>query len=148
MGAAAARWLVLHLGRRGQILLILGIGKICWGIGFIVTPQQDPAGLSLLTDRCSLASWAWLWIVAGAVTASSAFLRIGRDGLGFYAALLPPSVWAIAYLSAVLTGEYARGGFVALWYLTSHVGVICWASTVPEYSVPPVPRRARKGKAP
>ncbi|MGV9579714.1 hypothetical protein ACWDRZ_23980 [Streptomyces sp. NPDC003509] len=148
MRAAAARWLRLHLGRRGQILLILGIGKICWGIGFIVAPQQDPAGLNLLTDRCSLASWAWLWIVAGAVTATSAFLRIGRDGLGFYAALLPPSVWAIAYFSAVLTGEYARGGFVALWYLTSHVGVIMWASTVPEYSVPPVPRRARKGKAP
>ena len=145
---AAARWLRLHLGRRGQILLILGIGKICWGIGFIVTPQQDPAGLELLTDRCSLASWAWLWIAAGAVTAGSAFLQIGRDRWGFLAALVPPSVWAIAYGYAVLTGDYARGGFVAVWYLTSHVGVICWAATVPEYSVPPAPRRARKGKAP
>ncbi|MEU1122120.1 hypothetical protein ABZ371_00670 [Streptomyces sp. NPDC005899] len=145
---AAVRWLRQHLGRRGQILLILGIGKICWGVGFIVTPQQDPSGLELLTERCGLASWAWLWIVAGAVTASCAFLRIGRDWAGFYAALVPPSVWAVAYLFAVLTGDYARGGFVAAWYLTSHVGVICWASTVPEYSVPPPPRRARKGKAP
>ncbi|MGQ4351996.1 hypothetical protein [Streptomyces drozdowiczii] len=145
---AAARRLRTRLGRRGQILLILGIGKVCWGIGFIAAPQQNPAGLSLLTDRCSLASWAWLWIVAGVVTAGSAFLRIGRDWGGFLAAIIPPSVWATAYLSAVLTGEYERGGFVALWYLTSHVGVIMWASTVPEYSVPSPPRRARKGKAP
>ncbi|MEU0098288.1 hypothetical protein [Streptomyces sp. NPDC006267] len=144
----AARRLRKQLGRRGQILLILGIGKICWGVGFIVSPQQDPAGLQLLTDRCSLASWAWLWIAAGAITAGSAFLRIGRDRWGFLAALAPPSVWALAYLSAVLTGEYARGGFVAAWYLTSHVGVIMWASTVPEYSVPSPPRRTRKGKAP
>ncbi|MEU1088987.1 hypothetical protein ABZ401_19490 [Streptomyces sp. NPDC005892] len=143
---AAVRWLVRHLGRRGQILLILGVGKICWGIGFIVAPVTSAAGLSLLTDQCSLSSWAWLWIIAGAVTAASAFLKIGRDGLGFFAALLPPSVWAIAYLSAVLTGEYARGGFVAAWYLTSHVGVILWAATVPEHSIPPPPRRTRRNE--
>lgn len=144
----AARRLRKQLGRRGQILLILGVGKVCWGVGFIVAPQQDPAGLRLLTDRCSLAAWAWLWIVAGAITAGSAFLRIGRDRWGFFAAIIPPSVWALAYLSAVLTGEYARGGFVAVWYLTSHVGVIMWAATVPEHSVPPLPRQARKGTAP
>lgn len=144
----AARRLRKRLGRRGRFLLLIGIGKICWGIGFIVTPLQDPVGLQLLTDRCSLAAWAWLWIVAGAITAGSAFLRIGHDRWGFLAAIIPPSVWALAYLSAVLTGEYARGGTVALWYLTSHIGVIMWASTVPEFSVPSPPRRARKGKAP
>lgn len=144
----AARRLRKRLGRRGRFLLLIGIGKVCWGIGFIVTPVQDPVGLHLLTDRCSLSAWAWLWIIAGTVTAGSAFLPIGRDRWGFFAAIIPPSVWALAYLSAVLTGEYARGGTVALWYLTSHIGVIMWASTVPEYSVPPVPRRARKGQAP
>ncbi|MFD3999810.1 hypothetical protein [Streptomyces rubiginosohelvolus] len=123
------------------------MGKICWGVGFIVSPQQDPAGLRLLTDRCSLASWAWLWIAAGIVCIGSALVRIGRDWAGFLAALIPPSVWAVAYLFAVLTGDYARGGFVAVWYLTSHVGVIMWAATVPEHSVPSPPRRARKGKA-
>ncbi|MFD3740450.1 hypothetical protein [Streptomyces sp. NPDC058629] len=144
----AARRLRKRLGRRGQFLLILGIGKVWWGIGFIITPQQDPAGLQLLTDRCSLATWAWLWITAGVITAGSAFLQIGRDRWGFFAAIVPPSVWALAYLSAALTGEYARGGTVALWYLTSHVGVIMWAATVPEHSVPPLPRQPRKGKAP
>ncbi|MFH8926406.1 hypothetical protein ACH4D4_05060 [Streptomyces pristinaespiralis] len=132
-----------HLGRRGIFLLILGIGKTCWGVGFIVAPQENQAGLGLLTDLCDLRHWAWLWIGAGLITAGSAFLRIGRDWLGFVAALLPPSVWAIAYTVAVI-GGYTRGAFVAAWYLTSHVGVIMWAATVPEYSVPPMPRRARK----
>lgn len=144
----AARRLRKRLGRRGQILLIFGIGKICWGVGFIVTPVTAAPGLSLLTDRCSLAAWAWLWIIAGIACIAFAFLRVGRDLLGFLAALAPPSVWALAYGYAALTGEYARGTTVALWYLTSHVGVIMWAATVPEYSVPPLPRQARKGQAP
>ncbi|MEW2070010.1 hypothetical protein [Streptomyces sp. NPDC007346] len=142
---AAARRLRKQLGRRGQILLIFGIGKICWGVGFIVTPVEAAPGLTLLTDRCSLAAWAWLWIGAGLGCIVFAFLRVGGDWLGFLAALAPPSVWALAYGYAAITGEYARGTTVAIWYLTSHVGVIMWAATVPEHSVP---RRARKGKAP
>lgn len=143
MKCRALRRAQKHLGRRGAFLLILGIGKTCWGIGFIVAPQENTLGLQLLTDVCSLRHWAWLWIVAGVITFSSAFLRIGRDKLGFIAALAPPSVWAVAYIVAVIDG-YTRGAFVAVWYLTSHVAVICWAATVPEYSVPPMPRRARK----
>lgn len=134
-----------HLGRRGIFLLILGVGKTCWGISFLVDPPGGE-GLQLLTQWCSLRHWAWLWIAAGLITFGSAFLRIGRDRWGFLAALVPPSVWAIAYLAAVLGGDYSRGLFVAVWYLTSHVAVICWAATVPEYSVPPAPRRARKSE--
>lgn len=143
----AARRLRAHLGRRGTFLLILGTGKTCFGIGFLVSAAAPP-GLDLLTDMCSLRSWAWLWIGAGAITTASAFLRVGRDWFGYIAALIPPTVWAMAYTLAVITGEYARGGFVAIWYLTSHVGVILWAATVPEYSVPPPPRRARRGASP
>lgn len=135
------------LGRRGAFLLILGVGKTCWGISFIVDPPNDH-GLQLLTDVCSLRHWAWLWIVCGLVTGFSAFLKVGRDWAGFVAALIPPSVWAIAYTAAVVSGQYSRGAYVAIWYLTSHVGVIMWAATVPEYSVPPVPRPARRGKGP
>lgn len=135
-----------RVGRRGVFLLIIGAGKTCWGISFLVDPP-DAHGLQLLTSMCSLRHWAWLWIVVGLVTASSAFLRIGRDWAGYVAALVPPTVWAVAYLAAAVSGEYSRGAFVALWYLTSHVGVIMWAATVPEYSVPPVPRRPGKGNA-
>ena len=56
-------------------------------------------------------------------------------------------MWAIAYMAAVVSGDYSRGAYVAIWYLTSHCGVILWAATVPEYSVPRMPRSARRGKA-
>ena len=147
MPRRAARRLYKTLGRRGTFLLILGVGKTCWGVSFLVDPP-DGAGLELLTDVCSLRHWSWLWIVCGLITFGSAFVRIGRDGFGYLAALLPPTVWAIAYTVAVVSGDYSRGGFVAIWYLTSHVGVILWASTVPEYSVPPASRPPWRGKAP
>jgi hypothetical protein len=143
----AARWLHNKLGRRGVFLLILGTGKTCWGVSFLVDPPSQH-GLQLLTALCSLRHWAWLWILAGLVTLGSAFLRIGRDRWGFVAALVPPTVWAVAYLAAAVSGDYSRGGFTAVWYLTSHVGVILWAATVPEYSVPPPPRRPQKGMRP
>ena len=134
------------LGRRGTFLLILGVGKTCWGVSFLVDPPGDH-GLKLLTDLCSLRHWSWLWILCGLVTFVSAFLRVGRDWFGFAAALIPPTVWAVAYMAAVVSGEYSRGAYVAIWYLTSHCGVILWAATVPEYSVPRMPRPARRGKA-
>ncbi|MFJ7176392.1 hypothetical protein ACIQXA_08290 [Streptomyces massasporeus] len=146
MARRAARRLYRALGRRGVFLAILGIGKTCWGVSFLVDPPSDQ-GLQLLTDLCSLRHWSWLWITCGLITFVSAFLRVGRDWAGFAAAIIPPTVWAIAYTAAVLSGQYSRGLWVAIWYLTSHVGVILWAATVPEHSVPRVPRPARRGKA-
>lgn len=145
---AAARRLKKRLGRRGTFLLILGVGKTCYGLSLLLDPPASSPGLHLLTNLCSLRHWSWLWIIAGLVTGASAFLRVGRDLYGFVAALVPPTVWAIAYTAAVVSGQYSRGLWVAIWYLTSHVGVILWAATVPEYSVPHTPRPARKGKAP
>lgn len=144
---AAARRLAEVLGRRGAFLLILGVGKTCWGASFLVDPPPV-AGLQFLTQFCDLRHWSWLWIVCGIVTTVSAFLRIGRDWAGFLAALIPPTVWAVAYTVAVISGDYSRGAYVAVWYLTSHVGVIMWAASVPEYSVPSASRPARRGKAP
>ena len=146
MPREAVRRVRKTLGRRGAFLLILGVGKTCWGVSFLLDPPADH-GLKLLTDLCSLRHWSWLWIVCGVVTFISAFLRVGRDWFGFAAALVPPTVWAIAYMAAVVSGEYSRGAYVAIWYLTSHCGVILWAATVPEYSVPRMPRSARRGKA-
>lgn len=135
MRAVVARVLCRHLGRRGVPLLILGIGKICWGASFIVTPSSG-VGLGLLTRYAPLHCWAWVWILAGIVTATSAFVPIGRDGAGFAAAIIPPLLWALAYGVGAATGEYTRGLWICIWYMTSHVGVILWASAVPEHSVP------------
>ncbi|MGK5729737.1 hypothetical protein [Streptomyces sp. URMC 124] len=137
MRSAAACWLRRRIGRRGTFLLIIGVGKVCWGAGFILSPQPSPQGLELLTDIAPLHCWAWVWVLAGAVTASCAFVRVGRDWAGFVAALIPPGLWAIAYTAALVSGDFARGGFVAAWYLTSHIGAILWAASVPEYELPP-----------
>ncbi|MEW1803188.1 hypothetical protein ACIGO7_35230 [Streptomyces virginiae] len=109
----------------------------------MVVDPPTTTGLQLLTRMAPLHCWAWLWVLAGCVTTASAFLKIGRDRYGFVAALVPPAVWAIAYLAAVMSGEFSRGAYVAIWYLTSHVGVIMWAATVPEHSVPKPPRTRR-----
>jgi hypothetical protein len=132
---AAARFLCRRLGRRGVPLLLLGVGKVCWGAGFIVQPTTG-VGLGLLTRWAPLHCWAWVWILAGIITGTGAFLRIGRDWLGFAAAIVPPLLWALAYAVAAATGEYTRGLWICIWYLTSHVGVIMWASSVPEHSIP------------
>ncbi|MFD5419510.1 hypothetical protein ACFWJT_15975 [Streptomyces sp. NPDC127069] len=101
-------------------------------------------GLRLLTTVAPLHCWAWIWVFAGVAAAASAFVTVGRDFVGFAAALIPPAMWAISYAVAAVSGDYSRGGFVAVWYLTS-VGVTLWAAALPEYSVPKVlPRRSRE----
>lgn len=141
MKCRAVRRLRKLAGRRGVVLLIVGVGHISWGAGMIADPPGTQ-GLHLLTDRCPIQAWAWLWILAGVVAAASAFVKIGRDWAGFLSALAAPTVWALAYAAAAVSGDFSRGGFVAVWYLTT-VGVIMWAAAVPEYSVPP-PSRPQK----
>lgn len=130
-------------GRRGAFLVIVGVGQICWGAGMVVDPPSA-TGLRLLTSVAPLHCWAWVWVIAGVAAASSAILPVGRDGIGFAAALIPPAAWAITYAVAAVSGDFSRGGFVAVWYLASHVGVTLWAAALPEYSVPKMSRRPRE----
>ncbi|MET9923407.1 MULTISPECIES: hypothetical protein [unclassified Streptomyces] len=130
MRAAVIRRLRARLGRRGLFLAFMGVGKVCWGLGIIVQPPPT-AGLGLLTGIAPLHCWAWVWIVAGTVTFASAWVPFGQDRWGFLAASLPPALWAFVYGWAALLGEYPRGVFVFLWYITSHCGVIWCASRVP-----------------
>lgn len=132
---AVVRRLQARLGRRGTILLILGVGKICFGVGVIAEPPSI-RGLDLLLRYAPLCAWAMVWIAAGVVVVVAAFLPVGADRGGFIVALIPPMIWAVAYGTAAAEGIYPRGWFVAGWFLTSHIGVISWAGTVPEHSVP------------
>jgi hypothetical protein len=141
---AAVRRLRQRLGRRGTALVLLGIGKVCYGAGYILTPQPETRGLELLTDHGTIRCWAMIWVVCGAVTFGSAWLRIGRDRFGFIAALIPPFVWGFAFLWASAAGDFPRGPAIFGWYATSHVGMILWAASVPEYEMPhPAPGRRR-----
>lgn len=144
MLAAVARCVAARLGRRGEVLLLLGVGKVCFGVGVIASPPPS-RGLDLLLRYGPLCRWALVWIIGGAIVAGSAWVPIGRDRLGFIVACIPPTVWAIAYGTAAADGIYPRGAWVFGWYMTSHIGVILWASTVPEHSLPhPAQQRARE----
>jgi hypothetical protein len=127
---AAVERMTRRWGRRGPFLLFLGAGEAFFGLGVIVTPPSQ-AGLGLLTGIAPLHCWAWVWIIAGAITASSAFVRFGHDGRGFLAASVPPTLWAFAYGWAAATDSYPRGVWIFLWYITAHCGVIWCASRVP-----------------
>lgn len=139
MRCRAVRRLRKRVGRRGKFLGIVGVGQICWGAGMMVDPPST-TGLQLLAAVAPLHYWAWVWVIAGVAAATSALLPLGRDTIGFAAALIPPAAWAITYAVAAINGDFSRGGFVAVWYLTSHVGVTLWAAAIPEYSVPKMPR--------
>lgn len=139
------RRLRARLGRRGTVLVLLGLGKICYGVGVAATPPPS-TGLDLLLRYAPIRWWALVWIVAGVVVFVSAWARIGRDRFGFVAALVPPLVWGVAYGTAAAEGVYPRGWFVAGWYATSHIGVILWASTVPEHSLPHPARNGRESE--
>ncbi|MFI1678851.1 hypothetical protein [Streptomyces sp. NPDC020607] len=139
----AARRLRVQLGRRGIALVILGSAKVCFGLGYALQPGPDPVGLGLLTRVGDIRCWSYVWIICGTVTFACAWLRVGRDGLGFFAALIPPFVWGAAFLWGSLTGEYPRGLAIAAWYGIGHVGLILFLATLPEHSVPHPARRER-----
>lgn len=141
---AAVRRLRVRLGRRGIALLLLGSAKICFGLGYALQPGPSPVGLGLLTQWADIRCWSAVWIICGAITFGCAWLRIGRDVLGFLAAIVPPFVWGSAFLWGAVTGEYPRGLAIAAWYGIGHVGLIMWLATVPEYSVPHPGRRGRR----
>jgi hypothetical protein len=130
MPRRALRYFSGHLGNRGPFLIFMGIGKVCFGASFIVEPPPL-AGLGLLTRFAPLHCWAWVWIVCGTATFCCAWLKFGRDGWGFVAASIPPAFWAFAYGWAGILGDYPRGLWLFVWYITSHCGVIWCASRVP-----------------
>jgi hypothetical protein len=142
----AARWFSGRLGRRGPFLLFMGVGKVCFGAGFIFEPPPL-MGLGLLTRYAPLHCWAWVWILCGVATFCSAWLRFTQDQWGFVAASIPPALWAFAYGWAGLVDHYSRGLVIFVWYMTSHCGVIWCASRVPpDAGSPDLPGRVVEGR--
>lgn len=144
MGCRAAWWLRRHLGRRGGALALFGAGKVFYGLAYLLHPELGVSGLGLLTRFADIRCWAWLWIVCGAITFGCSWLRIGRDQYGFYAALVPPFVWGAAFLWGAFAGDYPRGLPLFGWFATSHVGIILWVASVPEYEVPHTARQEHR----
>lgn len=133
----AIRRLHKRLGRRGTALALLGLAKVCFGLGYALDSTGPiSAGLGILTRHGGTQAWSSVWIICGAVTFGCAWLRIGRDWLGFFTALIPPLLWGGVNLWSAVSGEFPRGFAIAAWYAFGHVGIILWAAAVPEYSLP------------
>lgn len=133
---SAIRRMYKRLGRRGTALLLLGSSKICFGLGYALDPGPISSGLGLLDRHGGLQVWSSVWIACGVITFGCAWLRIGRDWLGFFSALIPPLLWGSVFLWSAVSGDYPRGISLAAWYAIGHVGIILWAASVPEYALP------------
>ncbi|MFF9265801.1 hypothetical protein [Streptomyces longwoodensis] len=125
-----------RIGRRGVPLLLLGTGKIAWGIGFVAAPTGDRRGLVALMAVMPMWAWSAVWVAGGLVALWAAFQPVGRDRAGYVVAVGPPLVWGLGYMYAAFTEHYLRAFFIGVWYLLPHVLLILWASSVAEFSLP------------
>lgn len=133
--SAAARFVRLRLGRRGQWLVIWGLGWIAYGYGTVAEPQTDRRGLALVTTWAPLHCWAWVWIGSGVLALVCAAVRPPWDWPGFYLATIPPLVWSISYFTSGATADLARGPYAGGLWLVIAAGVLN-SSRTREHSVP------------
>ncbi|MFC4328388.1 hypothetical protein ACFPC0_11170 [Streptomyces andamanensis] len=130
--------------RRSPSLFLLGVGQVCWGVGFVAAPHTDRRGLDGLLRVMPMDGWAVAWIASGVVTLGALWLPVGPDRWGFAFAVGLPLVWGCGYGWEWITGDYERGAFVLVWYLTAHAGMAAWAAAVPEWELP---RYSQEGRA-
>lgn len=98
-----------RLGWRGTALLYCGLPWIGYGVGLMTTPRVGLSrAASVIITLMDLHCWGIVWASCGALACIAAVLRPGRDLWGFAAAAAPPSIWALAYLAAAVTGEYRQ----------------------------------------
>jgi hypothetical protein len=127
---------VKYRSRRAPPLYLLGVGGVVWAIGYVAAPATGTRGLEPLLHLMPMRGWAAAWFFAGLVTLTCLLLPEGPDRWGFFAAAALPVVWAGSYAWEWLADGYGRGFFVAVWFMTSQVGMALWAASVPEYELP------------
>lgn len=100
------RW----LSRRGTFLALFGIAYLLVAKSLVDT---DTTPLVRHVFRFALgimplAGWALLWLVCGGIALLDALLtRDGRDSVGFAAAVIAPTAWAIVYVAAWVGNDTA-----------------------------------------
>ncbi|MDT0307354.1 hypothetical protein RM780_10310 [Streptomyces sp. DSM 44917] len=127
--------------------MILGAFEGAWGVSYLVEPPAAAGGTGVLADYGGVGAWAWLWVAGAVVACGAAFVRIGRDGAGFVAALVPPAVWSLVYAAAAVSGDHPRGGAAVVLY-AAWSAIVMWAATVPEFSMPKGPKAPRGPRGP
>lgn len=101
---------------RGLALFSTGIAWISYGITVSTSPRYGTVrGITVLLDLMPIKAWGALWMVCGVLCLTFCLRPNGRDLLGFLGAVIPATLWAVAY---------ALGGFTGTGYNV-------WASVAP-----------------
>lgn len=129
--------------RRAPALALLGVGQICWGVGYAAAPGAPTRGLEGLLALMPLHCWAVVWILSGVFTLACSRLPVGRDRWRFAGAAGLPLVWGASYGWEWISDGYGRGGVVLVWYLCMYVGMALWAASVPHFELPGFPQEGR-----
>lgn len=131
------RWLWARLGRRGSMLLLLGIVHMLIGFGVWIRPSSDVQGsfLNFMPDTVQAVGW----ILGGAIGVIWAFRR--HDSAGWLALYVMPVLRFFSYMGAWFVWLVTGSGTASAWYVAVlHVPLvlmvlICsgWREYRPEY---------------
>jgi len=122
-----------HLGRRGAVLLILGVIWFFIGISIITDPRVGIGqNQGLLHEESPTWLRATLWIGTALFALSSAWRIAGRrDDWGYMALILMPLVRTMSYLWAWLINLFGGQGDPAGW-----LGFVVWGTvTILVYTI-------------
>lgn len=100
-------------GHRGGFLAAWGVVYILIGYSYLAVPpstlQALRKALRLALNVAPLQVYAWLWIAAGAVGLTAAFVLPGRRAFAFIAAVIMPALWSVVYFAGWADGGVPRG---------------------------------------
>jgi hypothetical protein len=123
------------LGRRGAVLLILGIAWVLQGARVAVRPYSPPEHLHEM-----LPGWlrVGMWVVAGGIAVYAAFRRHpGQDTPGFVALMVPLGIRAFSYVWGSFTWLFTeQGSAVAALDATLWIVLVVLVVTIAGWAEP------------
>lgn len=120
-----------RVGRRGALLLTLGLIYVILGLSMVTVPSwdrgtHDTYSFPIWLTNGSLAFWGGVWITVGTMAMVSAFWKIGRDAWGFGILASFTLMWATFGFLSSLIHESDRGWVVgSIWAAFAAVILIC-----------------------
>jgi hypothetical protein len=119
------RWIARVLGRRGAVLLIIGLMWIMVGVGLVLDPSPLlPKNYYVWHEQWPMWFRVMAWVTTGTIACIMAWVRApGRDNIGFVALTVMPTQRAFAFGFAWLLSLFTDVGYPAGW-----IGMIVWGA--------------------